>query len=60
MTFSQQIQDVKDKLEDLVPWVTKLEDSLTKPGAGDDSEEATRREQLKRFVLCIWYPTILD
>ena len=58
MNSSQQIQDVKDKLEDLVPWVTKLEDSLMKPGMKDDCEEAERREELKKFVLHIWHPAI--
>ena len=51
----QQVQDVKDKLEDLIPWVDKLEDSLTKTGAGVDSEEVERLEQLKRFAPHIWY-----
>jgi len=57
---SQQIQDVKDKLEDLIPWVAKLEGSLTKPGAEDDCEEMERREQLKRSALRIWHLAILN
>jgi len=46
----QQMQDVKDKLEDLIPWVDKLEETLTKTGAGVGSDEAERREQLKKFA----------
>jgi len=49
------MQDMKDKLEDLIPWVDKLEDTLTKTGAGVDGEEAERREQLKKFAPHIWY-----
>ena len=46
---SQQMQDMKDKLEDLIPWVTKLKDSLTKVNL-DDHEEAERRTQLAEFA----------
>jgi len=46
---SQQIQDVKDKLEDLVPWVIKLKDTLTAANAKDDHEEE-RRAQLAKFA----------
>jgi len=49
MDSPQQFQDVKDKLEDLVPWVTKLKDSLTEDNAKDDREEE-RRAQLAKFV----------
>ena len=56
---SKYAEDVKDKPEDLVPWVAKLGDSLTKPAAEDDREEAERREQLKRFALRIWHLAIL-
>ena len=47
---SQQIQDVKDKLEDLIPWVEKLKVSLTKVGIKDDLEEVMRQTQLAKFV----------
>ena len=40
---------MKDKLEDLVPWVTKLKDSLTAANAKDDREEE-RRVQLAKFA----------
>jgi len=47
---SQQIQDVKDKLEDLSPWVVKLKVSLTMVDPKDDREEAERRTQLAKFA----------
>ena len=47
---SQQIQDVKDKLEDLIPWVDKLKVSLTTVDAKDDREEVERRTQLAKFA----------
>ena len=49
----QEFKDVKDKLVDLVPWLTTLNESLTK--ASSDPQEMKRREQLKRFVLCLTY-----
>jgi len=48
--FLQEIQDMKDKLEDLVPRVTKLQDSLTGPNTSGDLEEVERQTQLTRFV----------
>ena len=50
MDYSQQIQDVKDKLEDLIPWLAKLRDSLMEVNANDDREEVERRVQLAKFV----------
>lgn len=50
MGSSQEIQDVKDKLEDLVPWVTKLQGSLTNPNTSGDLEEVERRTQLTKFA----------
>ena len=44
----QQCQDVEDKLGDFVPWLIKLNDSLTAASADDNHEEAKRREQLIR------------
>jgi len=55
MDSPQQFQDVKDKLEDLVPWVTKFKDALTKADAKDDREEVERRAQLAKFVSHLWY-----
>jgi len=52
---SQQIQDVKDKLEDLIPWVDKLKVSLTKVDAKDDRDEVERRTQLAKSVLWLCY-----
>ena len=48
--LSQQIQDVKDKLVDLIPWVEKLKASLTKVDVKDDREEVERRTQLAKFA----------
>ena len=48
---SQESKDVEDRLESLIPWLTKLKDSVTKSGADCTHEEAERREQLTRFVL---------
>ena len=44
----QQSKDVEDKLRDLIPWLTKLKDSVTT--AGVDGDEAIRREELTRCV----------
>ena len=52
---SQEIQDVKDKLEALIPWVTRLEDTLAKANVKDDCEEAERRTQLEKFVSHLHY-----
>lgn len=58
-TLSQEIQDVKDKLEDLIPWVVKLEDTLTKASTKDRGE-VERRTQLEKFALHLYYPDILN
>jgi len=59
MESLQQIQDVKDKLEDLIPWVAKLEDSLTKANT-KDQEEVERRRQLEKFASHLCYLAILN
>jgi len=59
MDSSQQIQDVQDKLEDLIPWVAKLEDTLTKADT-KDHEEVERRTQLEKFVLHLYYLATSD
>lgn len=51
---SQQIQDVKDRLEELIPWVAKLEGTLTKANA-KDRDEAERRTQLEKFASHLTY-----
>lgn len=51
---------MKDKLEELIPWVTKLKDSLTKASAKDDHEEEGRRTQLAKFVSHLYYLITLD
>jgi hypothetical protein len=51
---SQEIKDVKEKLEDLVRWLVKLKGSLMNTNTDDDQEEAERRAQLEKFASCIW------
>lgn len=46
----QQYTDVKDKLDDLVPWVKKLLVSLAKVNPIDDRDEVERRSELAKFV----------
>ena len=46
----QESKDVEEKLRDLIPWISKLKDSVTSPGAGDNPEEVERLEQLIRFA----------
>jgi len=50
MAFLQEIQDVRDKLEDLIPWVAKLEETLMKSNA-EDPEEVERWTHLEKFKL---------
>ena len=47
----QQSKDVEDELEGLIPWLTKLNNSLTRGTTDSTQEEAVRREQLSRFVI---------
>ena len=42
---------MKDKLNDLIPWLEKLLEHLAKVSPVDDREEVERRSQLTRFVL---------
>jgi hypothetical protein len=44
---------VKDKLNDLIPWLEKLVVTLAKVGPNDDTEEIKRRSELARFVWCL-------
>ena len=48
---SQESKDVKDKLGDLVLWLTKLKDGVLTTSADENREEAERRAQLTRFAL---------
>jgi hypothetical protein len=50
---SQEIKDVKEKLQDLVCWLAKLKGSLMNTNTNDDQEEAERRAQLEKFAPCI-------
>jgi len=44
---------VKDKLDDLIPWLKKLQESLAKVNPDDDREEVERRSQLAKSVYCL-------
>jgi len=48
--FVQQSEDIKDKLEELIPWLTKLLESLAKVDPNEDQQEVERRTQLSRSV----------
>ena len=50
------MQDVKDKLEDLIPWVSKLEGALTKANI-EDCGEMERRTELARSASHTYLPT---
>jgi len=41
---------VKDKLDDLIPWLDKLLDTLAKVDPDNDREEVERRSQLAKLV----------
>lgn len=41
---------MKDKLDELAPWLDKLVVALVKVNPNDDPEEVERRSQLKKFV----------
>ena len=41
---------MKDKLNDLIPWLKKLQQSLAKVNPDNDPEEVERRSQLAGFV----------
>ena len=43
---------MKDKLNDLIPWLEKLQEGLAKVNPDGDREEVERRSQLAKFVLC--------
>ena len=47
----QQFEDVENKLEELIPWLTKLLEGLAKVDPNEDQQEAERCTQLARFVL---------
>ena len=41
---------MKDKLNDLIPWLEKLQESLAKVSPDNDREEVERRSQLAKLV----------
>ena len=53
---SQQIQDVKNKVDGLIPRVDKLKVSLTKVDTKDHRVEVERRTQLVKFAPQLHYP----
>ena len=44
---------MKDKLDDLIPWLEKLLVTLAKVKPDDDRDEVERRSELAKFVLCL-------
>jgi hypothetical protein len=50
---SQEIKDVKEKLEDLAHWLAKLKDSLMNTDANGDRGEVESRVKLAKSVLNI-------
>ena len=46
----QQSEDVKDKLEQFTPWLTKLRDNLARVDPNGDQQEVERRSKLARLV----------
>jgi hypothetical protein len=44
---------VKEKLNDLMPWLENLQESLAKVNPDGDLEEVERRSQLAKFVSCL-------
>ena len=51
---------MKDKLNDLIPWLEKLLESLAKVNPDDNREEVERRSQLARSVSCLTSLVHLD
>jgi hypothetical protein len=47
---------VKDKLDDLIPWLEKLLVTLAKANPNNDHEEAERRSQLEKFASYLRHP----
>ena len=45
---AQQYKDVKDKLDDLIPWLDKLQVTLAKVNPNDDRDEVERRSELAK------------
>ena len=44
----QEYKDVKEKVNQLIPWLTKLKDNLTTVTTDVDSDEQKRRGELSR------------
>lgn len=51
---SQQSKDVEDKLRDLIPWLTKLENTTATAGLGTSPEETAGREQFTQFASLLY------
>ena len=54
----QQYNDVKDKLEELLPWLTKLREGLAKADGNEGQQEVERRARLARSAQnqCLSFP----
>ena len=48
---SQQFEDVRDKIEDLIPLLAKLKQNVTATAADADGGENRRRSELSRYAL---------
>lgn len=60
MIADQQYNDVKDKLNDLIPWLEKLLVTLAKVNPDDDREEVDRRSQLAKSVSRLGFSSTRD
>lgn len=54
---SKEFKDVEEQLVNLIPWLNKLRVSVTTSHTGNNREDGERREQLTRFVLCVYHLT---
>ncbi|KAF9787455.1 hypothetical protein BJ322DRAFT_1019867 [Thelephora terrestris] len=50
----EQSKDVEDSLRDLIPWITKLENTVATASPDINPEESAGREQLTRSLERIW------
>ena len=50
LTIPQDYKDVKEKAEQLIPWLKRLKDNLATVPDGIDLEEEERRTELSRYA----------
>ena len=48
MSSYQHYKSIKEKIEELTPWLKKLKENLTITAPGADPDEERRREELSR------------